>query len=364
MDPGYALTKLVRAYYDCRRHKRNSESALQFEMNLEDNLRELDAELQAGTYRPGQFQVTVITRPRPREVWASEFRDRVVHHLLHNEISERFEKSFIANSCACIPGRGPSYAAQRVDSCARSITQNWSTPAHYIKMDLANFFVSIDKRVVWPLLAAKITDPWWRNLAYLILFHDPRTNYIICCPERLLKLVPKHKSLFGKPAHMGLAIGNLPSQFDANVLLNVLDQFVKHQIGARYYVRYVDDFVLLHKSVQFLNDAHDRIEELLRTLGLALNEHKTIRQPVERGIDFAGHVIKPWRRETRRRTVHTALARIQAAPPGDVYAMTNSYLGLLRQTSSHHDRALIANAARRRGHCVDASLTKIFQHTA
>ena len=125
----FSFAELVEAYLDCRRTKRNSNAALAFEIDLERNLRRLHDELADGSYRPGRSLCFVITRPKPREVWASEFRDRVVHHLLYNHIGPRFERSFIADSCACIKGRGTLYAAQRLEAKIRSITQNWTQPA-------------------------------------------------------------------------------------------------------------------------------------------------------------------------------------------------------------------------------------------
>ena len=139
------VTPLVQAYLDCRATKRNTASAQAFEAKLEHNLFQLAEELASGGYQPGRSICFVITRPKPREVWAADFRDRIVHHLLYNHISPRFHARFVANSCACIPGRGTLYAAQRLEHGVRSVTQNWSQPAHYLKCDLANFFVAIDK---------------------------------------------------------------------------------------------------------------------------------------------------------------------------------------------------------------------------
>lgn len=103
-----------------------------------------------------------MTKPKPREVWAADFRDRVVHHLVYNRIAPRFHASFIANSCACIPGRGTLYAASRLEHDVRSVTANWARPAHYLKCDLANFFVAIDKATLRDQLARKVPAGWWR----------------------------------------------------------------------------------------------------------------------------------------------------------------------------------------------------------
>lgn len=161
-------------------------------------------------------------------------------------------------------------------------------------------------------------------------------------------------------------IGNLSSQFFANVYLNELDQFVKHRIGAKHYVRYVDDFVLLHESPQWLNDAQDQIEDMLdKVLAARPNAKKTILQPIDTGIDFVGQVIKPWRRITRRKTANSALSRIHAIDPDELFETANSYFGLFRQSdASHHDRARLANVLRKRGHCIKTDLTKTYRRSA
>lgn len=329
---------------------------------MEINLLELYDDLIAGDYRPGRSICFVVTRPKAREVWAADFRDRIVHHLLYNHIGPRIERSFIADSCACIPGRGTLYAAKRLESKIRSASQNWSRPAYYLKCDLANFFVAINKPVLLEQLAARITEPWWLTLAEQILMHDPRENYEVRSPAHLFNRVPQHKRLVAQPAHLGLPIGNLSSQFFANIYLDALDQFAKHQLRAKHYIRYVDDFVFLHESPQQLNQWLAEVEAFLPRLGAKLNPAKTILQPVDRGVDFVGHVIKPWRRTTRKRSLAQALKRTAAAPAEDLRATANSYFGLLSQAShSHADRAALARVVLKRGNSVNAALTKTFQ---
>lgn len=362
----FSFEDLVQAYFDCRKTKRNSASALAFELNLEANLCQLDEDLRNGSYHPGRSICFVITRPKPREVWAAEFRDRIVHHLLYNKISPRFYAGFIADSCACIPGRGTLYGAKRLEAKIRSITQNWSKPAHYLKLDLANFFVSIDKRIVRDLLARRITEPWWMQLAEQVLFHDPRENFELRGSPDLLDRVPPHKRLANQPASHGLPIGNLSSQFFANVLLDALDQHIKHELHCKHYVRYVDDMVLLHPSPQWLNQARADIAAWLpEHLGLRLNPAKTILQPIERGVDFVGQIIKPWHRTTRRRTFSEALSRTGQTPADELFETANSYFGLLRQaTHSHIDRARLANILRRREHCINKGFTQTYRRSA
>ena len=359
--------ELVQAYLDCRRSKRNSASALAFEQHLERNLCRLHEQLLAGTYRPGRSICFVVTRPKAREVWAADFRDRIVHHLLYNRVAPRFHASFTADSCACIPGRGTLYGAMRLEHQVRSVTRNWSLPAHYLKCDCANFFVSIDKLVLRERIARRVSEPWWLELSDTILFHDPRENVEVRGSRQDLRRVPPHKSLFNAPPDTGLPIGNLSSQFFANVLLDGLDQHAKHQMHAPHYVRYVDDFVLLHPSPDWLASALRHIDAWLpQQLQIQLNPRKTVIQPIDRGIDFVGHVIKPWRRTTRPRTLRVALQRIEQMPDAETYAAGNSYLGLVRQAShSHKERAAICRALLKRGHPVEGlHLSKAFARVA
>jgi retron-type reverse transcriptase len=360
----FSFADLVQAYFDCRRTKRTSVSALRFEIDLEKNLVALDADLRAGAYRPGRSICFVITHPKPREVWAAEFRDRIVHHLLYNHISPTIHARFIADSCACIPGRGTLYGATRLESKARSITQGWEKPAYYLKCDLANFFVNINKEILATLLTRHIAEPWWRALAHQILFHDARENFELRGSKKLLARVPPHKRLTEQAATHGLPIGNLSSQFFANVYLNEMDQFVKHHLRIRHYIRYVDDFVLLHESAQALNDAKASIERFLADkLNAKLNPQKTILQPAHRGIDFVGQVILPHRRVTRKITLHHAIYRVETVAAPEFRDTANSYFGLLRQASHNRNARLqLTRAILRRGKAVDYLLTKTYGH--
>ncbi len=359
----FSFESLVKAYFDCRKHKRNTPSALAFEQNLERNLIALNEELADGSYRPGKSICFVVTRPKAREVWAADFRDRIVHHLLYNHIAPRFYARFIQDSCACIPGRGTLYAANRLEHKIRSATQNWSKPCLYLKCDLANFFVSIDKSILQTQLTKRITEPFWMQLTNTILWHDPRANFELRGAQALQSKVPAHKQLMNQPENKGLPIGNLSSQFFANVYLDALDQFAKHQIKAKHYIRYVDDFLILHESATWLNEAHAKIKAWLpANLNAKLNDSKTILQPVSRGVDFVGQVIKPWHNTTRKRTANVAIERCKRINKDDFYTTANSYFGLLGQAnSSHQQRAQLAKIALLRGHSVNKELTKIYK---
>jgi retron-type reverse transcriptase len=281
---------------------------------------------------------------------------------MYNRIAPHIESTFIADSCACIKGRGTLYAAQRLEHKIRSATQNWALPQYYLKCDLANFFVSIDKNILAELITKKVSDPWWQALTLKILHHDPRTSYMQYCSHHSLSKVPVHKRLTSQPANLGLPIGNLSSQFFANIYLNELDQFAKHTIKAKHYIRYVDDFVILHESAEWLNNAKTQLEVFLaNNLAAKLNPTKTIVQPVSRGVDFVGQVIKPWCRTTRKRTLRHALHQVQSADIKSIHKTANSYFGLFRQaTHSHQARSQLAKVIFLRGKAVNQKLTKTY----
>jgi hypothetical protein len=239
----------------------------------------------------------------------------------------------------------------------RSITENWKKPAYYLGADVKNFFVSIHKPTLFELLTKKTYEPWLLDLIRQVLFHDPRTNCTLKSRPEVFARVPKHKSLWSTPIDLGLPIGNLTSQFFANVYLNELDQFVKHQLKVKYYYRYVDDFVILHESPDYLNHCFEQVSQfLLDRLKLELHPFKKRLGLVDQGIDFVGYFHKPYRRYVRRRTSQRAKSIVtqwKMNPNAftdeallDLRNSTNSYLGLIRQTSSYRLRKHMGDQVR------------------
>ncbi len=362
MPSEITVDQLFEAYYDCRRNKRTTRSALAFEVDLEANLMALLDELRSGAWTPAPATVFAITRPKPREVWAAAFRDRIVHHLVYRAIAPLFEPAFIADSCACIPGRGTLYGARRLRRHLLSATENWSKPAFVLKADIANFFGSIRHRDLFAMLGRRVKDPTILDLIGKLVFQDVRRDAIVRGEARHLARVPRHKSLFNAPPATGLPIGNLSSQFFANVYLDGLDQMVKRRLGMRHYVRYVDDMVLVHPEPEVLLAAADAIREHLAGIGLALAEHKTFVAPAEKGVDFVGHVIRPHRSSGRAKTHRAALDRLADLPAGDRVASFNAYLGLYRHAGSRPQSIAICRLALRRGLAVAADLSKVRDH--
>lgn len=338
--------EVVVAYFDCRKRKRLTTHATEFEFELEKNLYDLYQDLLSNQYEIGESIAFVVDQPKVREIWAASFRDRIVHHVIYNRLKERFYSGFIRNNFACIPLRGSMDASDSLWSGMRSITKNWKEEDHYyLGGDVRNFFVSIHKPILFSLLEKKIQVPWQLDLTKKIVFHDPRKKCFMKSDKRAFARVPAYKSLWHSDDDSGLPIGNLTSQFFANVYLNELDQFVKHKLKAKYYYRYVDDFIILHESSEVLNDYFKKIELFLQEkLKLELHPFKKRLGKINQGIDFVGYFHKPYHRYTRKRTVNRLKSKItqwkHSPHPYDEDSLikirdsVNSYYGLMRPTSS------------------------------
>ena len=238
IDPDlYAFAALWRQYRACRRNKRNTYNALAFEVDAEAKLLALQQELRAHTYRPGRSICFITAGPKPREVFAADFRDRVVHHLLVSHQEAICEPRFIHDSFACRPGKGTLAASDRLMQFLRRVTHNGQRPAWALKLDVASFFPSIHKETLFEILRRHVPHVELVWLTRTLLFHDPTTDYRFYARGRRIPApgsegypVPERKSLFGKDNVRGLPIGNLTSQFWANAYLNELDQFLKRTL--------------------------------------------------------------------------------------------------------------------------------------
>lgn len=197
-----------------------------------------------------------------------------------------------------------SWLAGRLQTFLRQVTANGTRPAWYLQLDIRNFFMSIDKDRLFVMLAKKMTDPDAVWLSRVLVFHDCTSNYVMKGDADLFDRLPPHKTLFACPPGKGLPIGNLNSQFFANVYLNALDQFVKHTLKCRWYLRYCDDFVLLATDPAQLREWRARIEVFLReTLLLELNPNRERLRPVNDGVDFLGYIVRRDYLLVRRRVV-------------------------------------------------------------
>ena len=330
---------IFKAYIDCRKRKRSTVNAQKFERNLCENIVSLTKSLQSGKYEPGKSICFVVRNPKPREVFAADFKDRIVHHLVVRFLEQHWEKVFIHDSYACRKNKGTLAAVERVAHDMRSIPQNGKKRAYFMQLDVKNFFMSIDKEILWKLLekglkkqlgirknaensiqmtifdlnSAEREENFEQILKILhtLLFHEPTRDYINKSTKREWSWVPPEKSLFNAENGKGLPIGNLTSQFFANVYLNELDQFIKHVLKIKYYVRYVDDFVIMHEDKEQLRRWLGSIRKFLaEKLKVTLkNEVKVA--PLSNGINFLGYVQHIFYRLVRRRVVNNFRNRLR-----------------------------------------------------
>jgi hypothetical protein len=347
-------SEAFQAYFDCRKGKKNTLSVQKFEEHLNRNVMDLYYDLINNTYEPGMSICFVVTKPKAREIWAASFRDRIVHHILYNRYSDQFHKSFIHDSYACIPNKGTLKASIKVQKNIRSVTKNHTQQASFLKADIVNFFVSINKNILEEILSKKITDPWWFNLTKIILHNDPTKNCFIKSNEELLNKVPKHKSLFNAKKGFGLPIGNLSSQFFANVYLNELDQYIKHELKVKYYIRYVDDILLMGESGKDLEWIYRKIEiYTFNKLGLDFHPNKLEINTVDMGINFVGYIIKPFCKYIRRTTIENLHSKLCS---NNLKQVVNSYFGMLIHCNQFKERVHIKSLLNVR---FDKNLTKI-----
>lgn len=280
---------LVLAWKKARKGKRGRAAAASFELRAGEELLALQAELLDHTYRPGSYQSFAIRDPKRRWISAAPFRDRVVHHALCNLLEPIFERRFIADSYANRRGRGTHAALTRCQTFARR-------HRFYLPCDVEQFFAAIDHEILLGLLEKRIRDEGVLWLCARLLASGDG----VLRDEYSMRFFPGD-DLFALCRPRGLPIGNLTSQFWANVCLDPLDQLVKRRLRCKAYLRYVDDFVLFSDSKTQLGQWREAIIHFLEGLRLTLHEPPCQPRPVEEGIPFLGWVVFPHRVRLKRR---------------------------------------------------------------
>lgn len=354
-DESTLLTDLFRAYFDARKHKRNTKSQLTFEVNLEENLIELYNEIKNRTYRVGRSICFMTTIPVKREVFAAGFRDRVVHHLLFNYIAPLFERTFIADNYSCRKGRGTLYGINRCEHHIRSCSDNYQRYCYILKLDIEGYFMNIDRQILYDIIMATLHrfadrpvgngKKWVQHLDYDLLeylireivFNDPTDGCEMRGTKKDWEGLPRNKSLFYTGKGCGLPIGNLTSQLFSNVYLTELDNYVKRTLGEKHYGRYVDDFYIVNRDkdrlLLLIPIIHDFLE---KELHLRLHPNKIYLQGVDKGVNFLGVTIKPYRRYLMNKTkkrINKRMYDIARHPEMDidkVVSVVNSYFGYMK----------------------------------
>lgn len=346
------LYDLFQAYFDARKNKRNTINALSFEIDFERKVFKLYQEIKERKYKIGPSICFVVKEPMIREVFAADFRDRVIHHLVYNYIGPIFERFFINDSYSCRLGKGTSYGIKRVDHFIRSCSYNYQQDCYILKLDVKGYFMSIDRIILYQQVK-KTLDKFkdvvifdynlvlW--LVRKIIFYEPTKSCIIRGTKNDWQHLPKSKSLFWAGKNKGLPIGNLTSQLFGNVYLNSFDHFIKHKLGCKYYGRYVDDLVIVHQDKKYLKLIIFLLKKYLQdNLFLELHPKKIYFQHFSKGVSFLGTIIKPYRIYISNRVKGNFYKKLKYWNNLSI-SIINSYLGIMKHYNTYNLRQKILN---------------------
>ena len=352
------LLDLFRAYFDTRKNKRKTANALAFEADYEEKIFKLYDEIINRKYEIGQSICFIVQKPVKREIFAADFRDRIVHHLIFNYINPIFERHFIKDSYSCRVGKGTSEGIRRAEHFIRSCSENYQKDCWILKLDIQGYFMAMDRNILYGKIENKLRLVKNANfdvdlilyLIHKVIFNDPTKNCYIKGKREDWQGLPKSKSLFFSEKGKGLPIGNLTSQLFGNIYLDELDHFVREKIGVKHYGRYVDDMVFVHKDKEFLKVVVSRIRDYLKIeLGLTLHPKKIYLQNFLKGVYFLGVFIKPYRIYIGRKAKHNFYEKIriwnEVVEKQDLVgkikkfiACANSYLGIMKHCKTYNLR--------------------------
>ncbi|MFL1404227.1 reverse transcriptase domain-containing protein [Marinobacter sp. M1N3S26] len=301
------LKALHDAWQAARKGKKPSQNQMAFDGRWIDGLLNLQQRINTHTWKPGPSACFVAARPKAREIHAPDFADRVVHHWLVPQLEAIWEPAFIHDSYANRTGKGSHAAVRRLKRFVRQVDSGQGG-GWYLQLDIHNFFNSIHRPTLWAMLKKRFArtsaTPELMRATHALLRRPPLSAGVVnhSRPDERAT-VPPHKRLENSAPGCGLPIGNLSSQFFANVYLDMLDQFVKHTLKAKRYLRYVDDFVLVHPDRHQLAEWQEEIEQFIASeLRLKLKPDIRLRR-LEDGIDFLGYIVRPKYTLVRRRVL-------------------------------------------------------------
>jgi RNA-directed DNA polymerase len=284
---------LVSAHSRCRLGKSASHHQVRFETCLGGSILKLHSEIHERKYKPSRSVCFVVTKPKPREIFAANFRDRIVHHLIVSELEKKWEPMFSLLNFACRKGRGTHGALASLKAQLRRLTEGNTRSAFVLHIDIASFFVTIDRPKLCEILLKDLRHPMLRLLVERSYSHDARIGVSLHGSEVLKNQILPEKSWFMRPDHQGLPIGNLTSQFGANVYLTGLDHYIERTLKPQGYLRYMDDFLLIDTNASRLEGMMSPIFDWLEThRNQNFNTQKTIIRPLREGIDFLGFFVK------------------------------------------------------------------------
>ena len=315
-----SLDNLFLAWREFKKGKTGKLDIHEFEFNLEENIFQLHDDLKNKKYKHGPYIAFYVRDPKLRHIHKASVRDRLFHHAVFRILYPIFDKGFIYDSYSCRLGGGTHFAVNRLEKFIRKLSGNNHRTIYALKCDIRKFFDSVDKEILFEIIKRKIKDADSIRLINLIL------------------------DSFSKVSGKGLPLGNVTSQLFANIYLNELDQYVKHNLKIKYYLRYCDDFIILGLEPHFLLELAYKIGEFLEEhLGLNLHQDKIILRKHRQGIDFLGYVVLSYHRilrtKTRKRMIRKVIKKRNEFEEGliaeDSFKQSlNSYLGVLGHCNS------------------------------
>ena len=301
-----SVENLLKAWKEFKRGKSKRQDVLEFERNLMENIFSLHDDLKNKTYKHGKYEAFNISDPKPRNIHKATVGDRLLHHAVYRKLYFFFDKKFIADSYSCRKRKGTHKAINKFREYARKESKNHTKTIWVLKCDVRKFFASIDHKILIEILEKNIKD---KDIG---LF--------------LCEIVGSFNSA---RKGVGLPLGNLTSQLLVNIYMNEFDQFVKHKLKVKYYVRYADDFVVLSLNRKYLENVLLEIKEFLQNeLKLELHSNKVSIKTFSSGVDYLGWVHFPEHRVLRTITKRRMFKRIIETQGKE--ETTQSYLGLLK----------------------------------
>ena len=320
-DDIISVENLLAAWREFLKGKRKKDDVRKFQYDLSDNIYALHADLVSQTYRHGGYEHFKIVDPKPRDIHKASVRDRLLHHALYRQLYPFFDRTFIYESYSCRLGKGTHKAMNQLRSYAYQVSKNHTRTAWVLKCDIRKFFASIDHEVLFKILECSISD---QNI--LRLLREVVGSF--STPNNILTFLRKSE------CPKGLPLGNLTSQLLVNIYMNEFDQYVKHKLKAKHYIRYADDFVLLSHDKFELEKRLRYIVVFLRDqLKLELHPNKVYIKTFASGVDFLGWVHFPDHRVLRKSMKRRMLKRTRGLQKED--ASVRSYIGMLKHGNAH-----------------------------
>ena len=330
--------ELTVAYVKARAGKTKKPQVVAFDKVAKAEICSLANEIYTRTYLPRPSTAFIINKPVKREIFAADFRDRIVHHFLFNQVNPWWNNHFIEDSYSCRAGKGTLYGIRRLDHHIRSESHNYTRPAYILKLDIKGYFMSLNRKKLYERVMRGLDRQFpdkgfvYRVCGYLwriIIFNDPLKNAVFGCPRSAWRGLPSSKSLFKQPQGQGIAIGNLTSQLLSNIYLDQLDRYITLRLGCKHYGRYVDDFYIVLNNKQKLMELVPVIELYLsNVLKLTLHPRKRYLQECHNGVSFLGAVVYPYRLFPGRRLKRNLCAAL--SQPTCAHATDMSYRGLVK----------------------------------